>query len=238
MQSILVQLLMNKELLLIYEIASFAIGIILLYVTEKTQIYYDICIFLVVAFDCFMIGSFLGEQLFYNEVSFFAGGLIGMFLLIYIHFKSKSVIRDIFSMLTITKILIIIKNFTTPHELPEQELEVFKISFIGALLAIIVIVIIREVIKRRGMYDFKTNDSYHKILCVLCGACIVTGRVYEFLYDRVTQQLKFLEEKNELINFYKVVCALDWNENSSGLFFIMLFAVLVSVSGVIYIIRK
>ena len=34
MQSILVQLLMNKELLLIYEIASFAIGIILLYVTE------------------------------------------------------------------------------------------------------------------------------------------------------------------------------------------------------------
>lgn len=79
MQSILVQLLMNKELLLIYEIASFAIGIILLYVTEKTQIYYDICIFLVVAFDCFMIGSFLGEQLFYNEVSFFVGGLIGMF---------------------------------------------------------------------------------------------------------------------------------------------------------------
>ena len=52
------------------------------------------------------------------------------------------------------------------HELPEQELEVFKISFIGALLAIIVIVIIREVIKRRGMYDFKTNDSYYKILCV------------------------------------------------------------------------
>ena len=42
MQSILVQLLMNKELLLIYEIASFAIGIMLLYVTEKTQIYYDI----------------------------------------------------------------------------------------------------------------------------------------------------------------------------------------------------
>ena len=105
-------------------------------------------------------------------------------------------------------------------------------------MAILVIVIIREVIKRRGMYDFKTNDSYYKILCVLCGACIVTGRVYEFLYDRVTQQLKFLEEKNELINFYKVVCALDWNENSSGLFFIMLFAVLVSVSGVIYIIRK
>ena len=31
MQSILVQLLMNKELLLIYEIASFAIGIILLF---------------------------------------------------------------------------------------------------------------------------------------------------------------------------------------------------------------
>ena len=66
----LIDLLMNKELLLIYEIASFAIGIILLYVTEKSQICYDICIFLVVAFDCFMIGSFLGEQLFYNEVSF------------------------------------------------------------------------------------------------------------------------------------------------------------------------
>lgn len=29
---------MNKELLLIYEIASFAIGIILLYVTEKSHV--------------------------------------------------------------------------------------------------------------------------------------------------------------------------------------------------------
>lgn len=96
MQSILVQLLMNKELLLIYEIASFAIGIMLLYVTEKTQIYYDICIFLVVAFDCFMIGSFFGKQLFYNEVSFFAGGLIGMFLLIYIYILKAKVSLEIF----------------------------------------------------------------------------------------------------------------------------------------------
>jgi hypothetical protein len=59
MQSILVQLLMNKELLLIYEIASFAIGIILLYVTEKTQIYYekqDSCI------DSIMLRRLAGRQ--------------------------------------------------------------------------------------------------------------------------------------------------------------------------------
>ena len=86
---------MNKELLLIYEIASFAIGIILLYVTEKTQIYYDICIFLVVAFDCFMIGAFWGNNYFIMRSLFLQEDLLGCFL-IYIHFKSKSVIRDIF----------------------------------------------------------------------------------------------------------------------------------------------
>lgn len=79
MQSILVQLLMNKELLLIYEIASFAIGIMLLYVTEKTQIYYDICIFLVVAFDCFMIGSFLGNNYFIMKSLFLQEDLLGCF---------------------------------------------------------------------------------------------------------------------------------------------------------------
>lgn len=61
------------------------------------------------------------------------------------------------------------------------------------------------------------------------GSCLVTGNIYEFFYDVITQELKFLDERIEYINFYKTLIKIDWTENGTGFFFFVICSFFITV---------
>ncbi len=232
-----VEIFKNNEAMFLYECISICIGIIFLLHKKDSHILYTTSIYIVCFVNGFLGGTMILFQVFFNKTSFLIGGILGIMFTLVIYLVKKEFITLLFCFWTIFKAFLIAGNCILEHDLPQQERHIFLLAIVTSLIftfVVIMLLVIYKLLKKKGM----DISQIRKYFAVFYGSFLVSGSLYEWIYDVTTQEMKFFGDKMEYINFYKALLKIDWTTDGTGFVFLAICFFLISVGIVRQITNK
>lgn len=215
---ILQEIMYNHEGMFLYQSISLCIGIIFIVCRDEERIRYRISVYSACAANAFLWGSMLLFRLYFNKMSFILGGVCGVLLTLLLFILKKGSEKYLLCFWCQVKVCLVVGNYAIEHYFEEQEEAIFLVGM-GAALAMFVFMLIVAYV-----YAFRKKEAmnlarFYNVFSIVYGAVLVTGCVYEAVYDVVTSSTKFLSSEKEYINFYRALCKVDWTEDGTGIFF-------------------
>ncbi len=222
----------NSEGMFWYQICSLCISISFIFCRDEQRIWYRISVYSVCVVNAFLWGSMLLYRLYFNKLTFLVGGILGIVLTSLLFVIKKGSEKYLLCFWCQVKVFLIVGNYVTEHYLEEQEEMIFGFAISAASFLFILMLLIAAI------YQFKKRKSMNiegtcKVLSLTYGSVLVTGCIYEFVYDVVLRNTKFLSENAEYINFYKALFKVDWTEDGTGIFFAIVCAGII-IFGAVY----
>ncbi len=222
----------NGEGMFWYQICSLCLGISLIVCRDEQRIWYKASVYGVCVVNAFLWGSMLLFRLYFNPLSFLLGGILGIVLTLLLLVIKKGSETYFLCFWCQVKVFLIVGNYVIEHYLEEQEEMIFRISISAALCLFVFMLFIA------AFYQYKKRKSMNikrlgRILGLIYGSVLVTGCIYEFVYDVVVRNTKFLSENADYTNFYKALFKVDWTEDGTGIFFAIVCAGII-ISGAVY----
>lgn len=202
----------------VFDVMSILIGITLLFCVREYGIWYKISCYSVCLVNAFLWGSFFLFKIFYSSWAFFVGGLCGLLLILILYKLKKEIINYLFCFLCFVKAILICLHYFWEHSAEEMEERLFLSAIIVSLFMIGLIVILSLLHKKRKGSWISIKKLY-MISSMFYGSFLITGTLYEFIYDVSTRNLKFLEDEYGHINFYKAIFKADWTKDGTGIIF-------------------
>lgn len=215
---LLQEIMRNHEGMFWYQIMSLCIGIIFIVCREEERIWYKISVYSACVADAFLWGSMLLFRLYFNKTSFFLGGVCGVILTILLFVLKKGSEKYLLCFWCQVKVCLIVGNYVIEHYSEKQEETIF-LAGMGVALAMFVFMLISTYVCARRKKESMSINGVYKVFSVIYGAALVTGCIYEAVYDPVTGITKFLNLEEDYINFYRVLCKVDWTEEETRIFF-------------------
>lgn len=202
----------------IFDVISILIGVTLLFGVRENRIWYKISCYSVCFVNAFLWGSFFLFRIFYRPWAFFAGGFCGLLLILIFYKLKKELINYLFCFWCFVKAFLICIYYFWEHSAEEMEERIILSALISSLVAIGLILILSLLHKKRKGKWINIRKLY-MICSMFYGSFLITGTLYEFIYDVSTRNLKFLEDEYGYINFYKAIWKADWTEDGTGIIF-------------------
>lgn len=144
------------------------------------------------------------------------GNIAGMFV-----FDVMSILIGItllFCFLCFVKAILICLHYFWEHSAEEMEERLFLSAIIVSLFMIGLIVIL-SLLHKKQKGSWISIKKLYMISSMFYGSFLITGTLYEFIYDVSTRNLKFLEDEYGYINFYKAILKADWTKDGTGIIF-------------------
>lgn len=208
----------NAEVMFIFDALTILIGIILLFDVRKRGIWYKISVHSVCFVNAFFWGSFIFFRMLYSNWAFLAGGFCGLLLTLIFYKLKRETPNYLFCFWCLPKALLICMNYFMEHSEEKMEESIFLSALIISAIVMGLILFISFLYKRlKG--DWKNIKKLHMICSLFYGAFLITGGLYEFIYDVSTRDSKFLGDEMSYVNFYKALLKVDWTEDGTGIFF-------------------
>ena len=214
----LFQILSSSEGMFLYEIISLCIGLILIIDVKTKQIWYTVSVYSICFANGFLWGSMILFQIFYNKVSFLGGGLLGILLTLSLCIFRKNIEKYLICFWCLVKAFLILGNYALEHYSEGQEERIFALAFTASII-IAVVLLAAACIHKLRRKEWVDVNKFYKFFGLFYGSFLVTGCMYEFIYDVATRETKFLYYKTDYINFYKALLKIDWTEDGTGIFF-------------------
>lgn len=215
---LLQEIMLDHEDMFWYQIISLCIGIIFIVCREEERIWYRISVYSVCIVNAFLWGSMLLFRLYFNKISFFLGGVAGVLLTLLLFILKKDSEKYLFCFWCLVKVCLVVGNYAIEHYFEEQEEMVFVTAACVAIAAFVFILAAAYVYAFRKK-EAISIDRVYKAFNPVYGAALVTGCIYEAVYDVIIRSTKFLGSREEYINFYKALFKVDWTEDGKGIFF-------------------
>lgn len=226
------ELVTNGELMFLYEIISFLMGFIFMINDQRRRIWYNISVYSICFVNAFFWGSLLFLRIFCSKWLFLFGGFAGMLLTLMFFKLKKESINYLFYFWGLVKVCLICFNFSMNDYVDEKEENLFLLALFISLIIVGIIIIVFLILKRvTGRW--KNINGLHRICDLFYGSCLITGGIYEFIYDVSTREAKFLGDKKGYIHIYKALLKVDWTEDGTGAFFAGL-CIFIIIAGGLY----
>lgn len=210
----------------LYDIICALFGLLLCFLIKKKQTWNQSLSLIICAVNAFWAGGFLCFRFYYNSISFWTGGLLGIMLIIifYVLLREKNIMYIAFLFICV-KILCLLSNLFIRNSFGRTEEYVILFSYFISILI------------TGGYIYFKNElnikyDIMTKVLFPLYGSFLITGCVFDFFHEIVYIIPDYLLEQNEYINLYKYIAKVDWTEDGTAIIFIGLF-LFVFVIGIV-----
>lgn len=201
-----------------YQICSLCIGIILIFCINEQRVWYKMSVYSVCVVNAFLWGSMLLFRLYFNQLSFLIGGILGIVLTLLLFAIKKGGDRYLLCFWCQVKVFLVAGNYVMEHDWEEQEEKIFgtAISIATFLFVLLLLIAAFYQLEKRKSMNIK---GICKVFGLIYGSVIVTGCIYEFVYGVVVRNTKFLSVNADYINFYKALLKVDWTEDGREIFF-------------------
>lgn len=215
---ILYEIASNSEGMFWYQICSFCIGVYFIICRDEKRMRYKLSVYSVCVVNAFLWGSMALFRLCFTNVSLLIGGISGLVLTVVLFAVKKGSEKQLLGFWCLVKVILVVGNFVIEHDLEQQEEMIFAMAT-GASLFLFLIMFISS----KGIFEF---------FGIIYGSFLVTGCIYESVYDVIIDHTKFLNTNTDYINFYKALFKVDWTEDGTGIFFAVLCAGMIVFGGV------